>query len=89
MENIWIFQGAGSQFSSGVFETVEQAETSIHKYKLSGVLTQYPIGITIYDWAINNKLFTPKKEEHSQSNFIQKFSSASQEHYHYENGERE
>jgi hypothetical protein len=87
--NIWIFHGSKSQFSSGAFETIEQAEEFIFKYKLTGVLTKYPVGKSAYDWACENDLFKPKKEEHFEASFVQKFSSASQEHYHYENGKQE
>ncbi|CAN5466591.1 hypothetical protein BH10BAC2_BH10BAC2_23520 [soil metagenome] len=86
---IWIFHGSGSQFSSGAFEKIEDAEVFISKYKLTGMLTKYPVGKSAYDWACENGLFQPKKEEHSEASFIQKFSSASQEHYHYENGNKE
>ncbi|HWB24017.1 MAG TPA: hypothetical protein VG738_00990 [Chitinophagaceae bacterium] len=88
MMEAWIFHGTGSVFSSGVFITKEAAETYIKKYKLTGVLTLYPVNEGIYDWAIANKIFTPKKESERTSEFIQRFTTASQEHYHYEDGER-
>lgn len=88
MESIWIFNGATSRFASAVFENVEEAEKWIAKYKVTGVLTNYPINISVYDWAIQKGYFTPKKEEHISSEFIGKFSSASQDHFHYEDGIR-
>jgi hypothetical protein len=86
MNNIWIFHGAGGKFASGVFTEKEIAHEYITTKKLTGVLTKYPINISVYDWAINQSFFKPKKEAHFSSDFIQKFSSASQEHYHYEKG---
>ena len=84
---IWIFNGSSSRFCSGVFSSRETAENWISRNKLSGLLTLYPINEGVYDWAINNKHFSPKKDVETTSEFIQKFTSANQEHYHYENGE--
>jgi hypothetical protein len=84
---VWIFSGGNSRFGSGVFSNRENAEKWIAKYQLSGVLTLYPVDEGVYDWAIRNKFFAPKKESETAAEFIQKFSSASQEHYHYENGQ--
>jgi hypothetical protein len=71
---------------SGVFETKEIAESWIKKHGLSGVLTKYPLDVGVFDWAIENGLFKPKNEKHLSPDFIGSFTSASQEHYHYENG---
>ena len=86
MNNIWIFHGAGGRFTSGVFTDKAIAEEWITKNILTGVLTKYPINTSVYDWAISKSFFEPKKEEHKSAKFIQKFTSASQEHYHYEDG---
>ena len=53
---------------------------------LSGTLTCYPVDTGVYDWALQNSFFKPKNEEQQAAKFIQKFSSASQEHFHYEDG---
>jgi hypothetical protein len=83
---VWVFCGQSSRFPSAIFLSKELAEAWITSNSLSGVLTAYPVDISVYDWAIAKGFFIPKKEEHQQPAFIQKFSSASQEHYHYENG---
>jgi hypothetical protein len=88
-EYLWVFNGARSSFPSGVFSSVEKAEIFIRKYAMTGILTAYPKDELAYEWAIENSLFEPKKEEHRSPEFIQKFTTASQEHYHYENGVRE
>jgi len=88
LNQVWVFHGEKSVFSSGIFSELTLAEEYIRKYKLSGILTLYPVDEGVYDWAIANSLFTPKKEEQATSGFIQRFTTASQEHYHYENGER-
>jgi hypothetical protein len=89
VENIWIFNGANSRFASGVFEDIDKAEEWISKNKLTGVLTSYPVNKGVYDWATENGFFSPKKEEHTSPEFIGKFSSASQDHFHYEEGIRD
>lgn len=58
----WLFNGANSCFSSGVFEDIEEAEKWIDKYGLTGVLTRYPVNISVYDWALENRFFSPKKK---------------------------
>ncbi|OQP63263.1 hypothetical protein A3860_25580 [Niastella vici] len=83
---IWVFNGAKSHFPSGVFSKKEIADAWIAKHKLTGVLTKYPVDEGVYDWSLANGTFKIKKEEQTKPEFIQRFSSASQEHYHYEDG---
>lgn len=84
---IWIFNGPRNSFPSATFSTLEKAESWIKENKLSGTLTQYPIDIPVYDWAINNGYFKPKNELQKNAKAIANFSSASQEHFHYTDGE--
>ena len=86
VEAIWVFNGAASQFPSGVFSSKEIAEEWITKHNLTGVLTKYPVDIGVYEWAIQNGFFTPVEEREKTPRFIQRFSSSNQEHYHYEDG---
>lgn len=86
---LWIFNGSNSRFCSGVFSSRKNAEDWIKKNKLSGLLTLYPIDEGAYEWAINHNFFSPSKDSEKTPEFIQKFTSASQEHYHYENGKLE
>ncbi len=86
---IWIFHGQGGRFASGVFENKEDAESWIEENKLQGVLTKYPVNTGVYDWAVAKDLFQPKTDLHTSPEFIQKFTSASQEHYHFEGEEDE
>jgi hypothetical protein len=84
--SVWVFNGARSQFPSGVFLTVATAEAWIAKNRLTGVLTEYVIDVGTYDWAVANGYFEPKRDDQKSSEFIGRFSSASQNHIHYENG---
>src|SRR5512147_859701 len=83
---LWVFNGARSSFPSGVFTSIKEAEVRISQHGLTGTLTAYPVDELVYDWAIANSLFEPRKEDQCSTEFIQKFTTASQEHYHYENG---
>lgn len=84
--SVWVFNGQGGQFPGGVFRTSDEAKAWIRKYRLSGVLTEYPIGVGTYDWACERSFFTPKAEKHSTPDFIGKFTSAAQRHIHFDNG---
>ncbi|WP_160154126.1 hypothetical protein [Microbulbifer sp. ALW1] len=86
-DKIYVFHGSGAQFCSAVFNCRDKAEEWIAKNTLSGMLTAYPLNQGVYDWALAKEYFTPKKDYHKESKFIGSFTSASQEHYHYENGE--
>ena len=80
---VWVFNGKKSHFPSGVFEEKARAEAWINKHKLTGTLTQYPVNISAYDWAVETAMFEPKKDKEQSSEFIGRFTSGSQEHYHY------
>lgn len=84
---LWVFNGANSTFPSAVFSSEQKAEAWIKEHKLSGTLTAYPLDLPVYDWAINKGYFKPKKAADKSARFIQTFSSAYQEHCHYEDGE--
>jgi len=83
---VWIFNGARSNFPSAAFSQRALAEEWIKKHRLTGTLTRYPIDMGVYEWALDRGYFSPSKDEHRTALFIGKFSSASQEHYHYEDG---
>lgn len=88
---VWVFNGAGARFPSGIFESRQAAEAWIRSYHLNGMLTRYPLDHGVYDWAVLKGFFRPKqpKPEHSSSKFIQSFTSAALEHYHYGNDANE
>lgn len=86
--HVWIFNGSGGRFPGAVFDSKDKALVWIQGRKLSGVLTCYPVDIGVYDWAIANGLFKPSKPQHASPEFIGRFTTAGQEHYHFENGEQ-
>lgn len=86
LKKVWVFSGSGSFFPCGIFSDKDKATEWILKRELTGVLTAYPMDVGVYDWAVGENFFSPKKEHEYTSEFIQRFTSASQEHYHFENG---
>ena len=86
MSIVWVFTGPKAHFPSGVFTQRETAEQWIRQHGLSGTLTAYPLDVGTFDWAVSAGHFTPKRDDQQRAEFIQRFSSASQEHYHYEHG---
>lgn len=84
---IWVFKGDAGIFPSGVFSSREKAECWIAARGLSGCLTNYPLDIGVYEWAIEQGVFKPKREDQTTAAFIQRFSSAYLEHYHYHDGQ--
>lgn len=86
--SVWVFNGARSQFPSAVFSSLEVAEQWIRQTSVTGTLTCYPIDVSVYDWVLDNKLWEPKEPHQRTSKFIGRFSSAYQDHHHYEDGER-
>jgi len=83
---VWIFVSASGRFPSAVYSDRESACRWIAYMKLTGVLTKYPIDISVYDWAIEKEIFEPKREEHFSARFIGNFTSAGMEHFHFEDG---
>lgn len=80
-----MFNGGG-RFPAAVFTTREKGEAWIAEHKVSGVLTNNPLDIGAYNWAVASGAFKPKRPDQSEPKFIARFSSASQEHYHYTDG---
>jgi hypothetical protein len=85
--HVWIFSGVRNHFPSAVFYEKEQAETWIAENGLSGTLTKYPVGISVYDWAVKKGVFVPTTAEHASPDFVANFSSAAQEHFHFEHSD--
>lgn len=83
---IWVFNGDGGIFPSGVFETQDKAELWIKHYSLSGTLSKYPVGISVYEYAIQNNTFAPKTEFQRNADFISTFGRGYIAHTHNKNG---
>lgn len=93
-EAAWVFMGNRRYpgFASGVFLSQERAEQWVAHGRLSGTLTYYPIDVSAYEWAVQRRHFRPKKQEHSQIEFIENFACGWWHDHYYEGrgtGERE
>lgn len=86
--HVWVFNSDARGFPGGVFTDRTVAETWIAMRRLTGVLTAYPIDEGCYDFAIRNGLLSLRALEQNKDNpkFVGSFSSASLDHYHYEDG---
>jgi hypothetical protein len=84
--SVWIFRGDGANWPSGVFSSEEMAERWIAEHRLTGMITEYPVDVGVYEWAVASGRFRPSKPQHSSSGFIGGFTTAAQEHGHYTEG---
>jgi hypothetical protein len=86
---VWIFCAEGSTRPSGVFTDEVLAEDWIRRHSLSGLLTEYPLDTGIYEWTISKGFFEPKYPSQQSASFIGRFTSAYQNHFHFQNGEKD
>ena len=86
---VWVFNGPKRYpgFPSAVFLDFELAEDWIRRHGTSGTLTRYPVNTGVYEWAVTQGYFKPRKEEYTTPSFIESFSSTRQEHCHYDRGQ--
>jgi hypothetical protein len=82
---VWVFVGERNGVG-GVFSRVDIAKRWIATHGLSGILTEYPLDIGAYDWAISSSAFKPSKPEHSYPGFIGSFASSKMNHMHFDEG---
>ena len=88
VELVWVFNGAKSSFPSGIFTDLGWAERWIERHRLTGTLTAYPLDTGVYEWAIAKGFFRPRQPHEASPQFIGRFTSASMDHHHYEDGRR-
>lgn len=89
---IWIFHASGARFAGGAFQDLALAEGWIERHKLTGVLTAYPLDEGCFDWALRTGRTGMREqkieEKKADPAFIGGFTSAAQEHSHFEDGKR-
>lgn len=86
MMTVWVFMGAGASFPAAVFEERSTAKSWAEKNGVSGVFTEYPVGISVLEWVQSKGLIDVEREKYKSPVVIQRFSSAYQGHFHVENG---
>lgn len=88
VEFVWVFNGPKSGLPSGIFTELGRAERWVEEHRLTGTLTAYPLDTGVYEWAIAGGIFRPGKTHEASPEFIGRFTSASMQHHHYEDGRR-
>jgi hypothetical protein len=86
---VWIFHGDNARVASGVFVTEEQGLEWIQRHRLTGLLTEYRLGVGAYDDAVERGLFRPSREHHGTPEHIAQFSPGGTRHFHVFDGSTE
>lgn len=87
MSSLYIFTSKSLGLPSGIFTSYKLASSWIQNNYLSGILTEYPVDTSCYDWAIEHGYFKEKTPIDRAPTFIEKFVSAYQQNWHFEHGE--
>lgn len=85
-DHVWVFHGDGARLASGVFATKDDALAWARRHRLSGLLTEYPVGLGAYDDAVARGRFTPSSAHHGTPEHIARFSPGHTEHLHLVDG---
>lgn len=86
VESVWLFLGDGARFPAAVFADEDDARRWIRSQRVSGILTEYPIGISVLEWATAKDFVDGAASKFSNPKVVQRFSSANQKHSHYVDG---
>lgn len=84
--SVWVFLGEEGRWPSGVFNARGLAEQWIGENGLTGMLTDYPLDVGVYEWAVAKGFFRPSQPGHASATFIAGFSAARQDHAHFTDG---
>jgi hypothetical protein len=87
--NVWIFHGTGAPFASGVFASRADGMAWIARHRLTGILTEYPVGDGCYDIAVRNGHFTPSRPHHGTADHVARFSPGNTDHVHVRDGDED
>jgi hypothetical protein len=71
---VWIFHGDRAAFASGVFLTHATGLAWAARHRLTGILTEYPVGEGCYDQAVRQGRFRPSKPRHGSPGHVAAFS---------------
>jgi hypothetical protein len=85
--HVWVFTTGTDTTPGGVFSSRERAEVWIRDRRLTGILTAYPLDEGAFDWALRVGAVTGRaRDRGDEPAFVGSFTSAGQDHYHYEDG---
>jgi hypothetical protein len=83
---VWVFVATRATLPSAVFADEDIAAAWIRRHSLTGLLTEYPIDVSVYDWVIAKGYWKPNEPYQHTPAFIGKFTSAYLRHRHFEDG---
>ena len=86
MTSVFVFNGSHAVFPCAVFTDRQRAISWIARRRLTGTLTEYPVDVGAYDWAVDNGYFQPRREDQRTPQFIGGFTSSRQWHAHFVDG---
>jgi len=72
-ERVWIFHGHGAQFASAAFTSEADGLAWVARHRVTGVLTEYPVGDGCYDIAVREGRFRPSKDHHGTPDHVGRF----------------
>lgn len=84
--SVWVFLGDEGRWPSGVFSARGLGGRWIGENGLTGMLTEYPLDVGVYEWAVAKGFFRPGKPGHASAAFIAGFTTARQDHAHFTDG---
>jgi hypothetical protein len=84
--SVWVFHGDRARLAAAVFPSRADGLAWVARHRLTGLLTEYPVGDGCYDIALAQGRFRPSKPHHGSSEHVAGF-SASGEHIHVLDGE--
>lgn len=85
-EIVWVFHGEGAMFAAGVFRSAEDGLRWAEQHRVTGILTEYPVGDGCYDIAVERGTLTPKRPHHGTPSHVAQFSPGWTRHIHIEDG---
>ena len=85
---VWVFHGDQAGFAAGVFASQAQALARAARHKVTGILTEYPVGEGCYDFNMRQGRFRPSKPHHGTAAHVACFSpNLGHVHVHVVDGE--
>jgi hypothetical protein len=86
-QTVWIFHGDGAHFAAAVFTTEADALAWAERRRVSGIVTEYPVGDGCYDIAVERGTFVPSKPHHGTPQHVAAFSPGWTRHVHLADGQ--
>jgi hypothetical protein len=71
---VWIFHGEGAGFASAVFDDEAGGLAWAARHGVTGILTEYPVGVGCYDAAVAAGRFRPSRPHHGTPAHVAGFS---------------